>query len=86
LTALILRAMPLVEIVVPKLRTIYQGFLHALDAFAEATMCNAVRPREARRRDQSLSPHGEGRASIGAIKLSTERRTRPSHRVKERLR
>jgi hypothetical protein len=56
LTALILRAMPLVEIVVPKLRTIYQGFLHALDAFAEATMCNAVRPREARRRDQSLSP------------------------------
>jgi hypothetical protein len=33
MTALILRAMPLVEIVVPKLRTIYQGFLHALDAF-----------------------------------------------------
>jgi hypothetical protein len=33
MTALILRAMPLVEIVVPKLRTIYQRFLHALDAF-----------------------------------------------------
>jgi hypothetical protein len=55
MTALILRAMPLVEIVVPKLRAIYQGFLHA---FAEATMRNAVPnwPREARRRDQSLSP------------------------------
>ena len=55
MTALILRAMPLVVIVVPKLRSIYQGFLHA---FAEATMRNAVPnwPREARRRDQSLSP------------------------------
>jgi hypothetical protein len=58
MTALILRAMPLIEIVVPKLRTIYLGFLHAPDAFAEATMRNAVPnwPREGRRRDQSLSP------------------------------
>jgi hypothetical protein len=57
MTALILRPMPLVEIVVPKLRTIYQGFLHALDAFAEATMRNAVPnwPREARRRDARQS-------------------------------
>jgi hypothetical protein len=40
MTALILRAMPLVA-----------GFLHALDAFAEATMRNAVPnwPREAQR-------------------------------------
>jgi hypothetical protein len=55
MTALILRAMQLVEIVVRKLRTICQGFLHA---FVETTMRNAVPnwPREARRRDQSLSP------------------------------
>jgi hypothetical protein len=42
MTAPILRAMPLVEMVVPKLRTVYRGFLHALDAFAEARMGNAV--------------------------------------------
>jgi hypothetical protein len=39
MTALILRAMQLVEIVVRKLRTICQGFLHA---FVETTMRNAV--------------------------------------------
>ena len=66
MTALIVRAMPLVEIVVPKLRTAYLGFLHALDTFAEARMRNAVPnwARKAQRRDQSLSPADARRSQI----------------------
>jgi hypothetical protein len=67
MTAPILRAMPLVEMVVPKLRTVYRGFLHALDAFAEARMRNAVpewQLRKAQRRGQSLSLADARRSQI----------------------
>jgi hypothetical protein len=36
MTALNLRAMPLVELIAPKIQVLYLGFTHALDAFAEA--------------------------------------------------
>jgi hypothetical protein len=42
MTALIMQAAPFVEMVAPKLQTIYLRFLRALDAFAEAKMRNAV--------------------------------------------
>ena len=42
MTALILQARPFVERVAPKVQAVYQQFLHALDAFAEARMRNAV--------------------------------------------
>jgi hypothetical protein len=42
MTALILQARSLAEMVAPKLQAIYQLFLHALDSFAEAKMRNAV--------------------------------------------
>lgn len=42
MTALILRATPLIEMVASKLQAVYLRFLHALDAFAEAKMRNAV--------------------------------------------
>jgi hypothetical protein len=42
MTTMILQATPFVEMVAPKLRTLYLRLLRALDAFAEAKMRNAV--------------------------------------------
>jgi hypothetical protein len=46
MTALILQAKPFVEMVAPKLQTVYLRFLHALDDFAEARMRKAVPERQ----------------------------------------
>jgi hypothetical protein len=56
MTALILQATPLVQTVAPTVRTIYRRFLHALDAFAEAKMRNAV-PEEKLRKAQRQINH-----------------------------
>ena len=42
MTALILQVTPFVELVTPRLQTVYMRFLRAFDAFAEARMRNAV--------------------------------------------
>ena len=42
MTALILQATPFVTVVAPRLQAVYLRLLHALDAFAEARMRNAV--------------------------------------------
>ena len=42
MTTLILQATPFAEFIAPKLKAAYAGFLHALDAFAENRMRNAV--------------------------------------------
>jgi hypothetical protein len=52
MTALILKAAPLVELAAPKLQALYRRFLHGLDTFAEARMRKAVpqhQLRQARR-------------------------------------
>ena len=49
MTTLIMQATPFVEMVAPKLQTIYLRFLRALDAFAENRMRNAVPEWEQRR-------------------------------------
>ena len=55
MTALILQAKPFVEMVAPKLQTVYLRFLHALDDFAEARMRNAVPERQFRRADREIN-------------------------------
>jgi hypothetical protein len=54
MTALILQVIPFVEVVTPKLRAVYMRFLHALDAFAEARMRNAVPAWQLRRAQREL--------------------------------
>ena len=54
MTALILQAKPFVEMVAPKLQTVYLRFLHALDDFAEARMRNAVPERQQRKADREI--------------------------------
>lgn len=55
MTALILQATPFVEMVAAKLQSAYLRFLHALDAFAEARMRNAVPERELRRARREIN-------------------------------
>jgi hypothetical protein len=55
MTALILQAKPFVEMVAPKLQTVYLRFLHALDDFAEARMRNAVPERQLRKADREIN-------------------------------
>ena len=49
MTTLIMQAAPFVEFVAPKIRSLYQRFLHALDAMAEAKLRNAVPERQLRK-------------------------------------
>ena len=49
MTTLIMQATPFVEMVAPKLQTVYLRFLRALDAFAENRIRNAVSECEQRR-------------------------------------
>ena len=51
----ILRAAPVAGMVALKLQTVYQRFLHALDAFAEAKMRNAVPERDLRRAQREIN-------------------------------
>jgi hypothetical protein len=54
MTTVIMQATPFVEMVAPKLRTIYLRFLRALDAFAEAKMRNAVPKRRLRKAQRNV--------------------------------
>ena len=51
----ILRATAVAGMVALKLQTVYQRFLNALDAFAEAKMRNAVGERELRRAQREMN-------------------------------
>jgi len=51
----ILRGAPVAGMVALKLQTVYQRFLDALDAFAEAKMRNAVPERELRRAQRNIN-------------------------------
>src|SRR5262245_53845534 len=51
----ILRATAVAGMVALKLQTVYQRFLNALDAFAEAKMRNAVQERELRREQREMN-------------------------------
>jgi len=51
----ILRATAVARMVALKLQTVYQRFLNALDAFAEAKMRNAVQERELRRAQREMN-------------------------------
>jgi hypothetical protein len=55
MTTRILRATPVAAMVALKLQTVYQRFLDALDAFAEAKMRNAVPERELRRAQREIN-------------------------------
>ena len=55
MTALILQATPLVEMVAAKLQSVYRRFLHALDAFAEARMRNAVPEWQLRKAQREIN-------------------------------
>jgi hypothetical protein len=55
MTALILRATPFIEMVAPKMQALYLRFLHALDAFAEAKMRNAVSERQLRKAQHEIN-------------------------------
>jgi hypothetical protein len=55
MTALLLQATPFVEMVAPKLQTVYRRFLHALDAFAEAKMRSAVPEQKLRRAQREIN-------------------------------
>ena len=57
MTTLILQATPFVEMVAPKLRTLYLRFLRALDAFAEAKMRNAVPEWQLRQAQRDFNRH-----------------------------
>ena len=58
MTTPMLQVTPFVEMAAPKLQAVYRRLLHALDAFAEAKMRNAVPERQLRKvpaRDHSRS-------------------------------
>jgi hypothetical protein len=55
MTTRILRGAPVAAMVALKLQTVYQRFLDALDAFAEAKMRNAVPERELRRAQRNIN-------------------------------
>ena len=57
MTTLIMQATPFVEMVAPKLQTIYLRFLRALDAFAENRIRNAVSECEQRRAARETNRH-----------------------------
>ena len=54
MTALILQVTPLVELVTPRLQTVYMRFLRVFDAFSEARMRNAVPQWQLRRVQREL--------------------------------
>ena len=54
MTTLILQATPFAELIAPKLKAAYAGFLHALDAFAENRMRNAVPEQEFRKAEREI--------------------------------
>ena len=54
MTALILQVTPFVELVTPRLQTVYMRFLRVFDAFAEARMRNAVPAWQLRRAQREL--------------------------------
>ena len=54
MTALILQVTPFVELVTPRLQTVYMRFLRVFDAFAEARMRNAVPQWQLRRVQREL--------------------------------
>jgi hypothetical protein len=76
MTALILQATPFVEVVAQKLQTVYLRVLHALDAFAEARMRNAVPEWKQRKAQREINRFRRlmhpGRNSAGA-RLSSMR-------------
>jgi hypothetical protein len=55
MTALILQATPFVDMVAPRLQTVYGHLLHALDAFAEAKIRNAVPEIELRKAQREIN-------------------------------
>ena len=74
MTTLIMQAAPFVEIVAPKLQTIYLRFLRALDAFAENRMRNAVPECEQRRAAREINRY---RRMMNADRKSRPRRYGP---------
>jgi len=55
MTALILQATPFLGMIVPKMRAFLLQFLHALDAFAEFKVANAVPELELRRAEREIN-------------------------------
>ena len=54
MTALILQVTPFVELVTPRLQTVYMRFLRVFDAFSETRMRNAVPQWQLRRAQREL--------------------------------
>ena len=76
MTTLIMQATPFVEMVAPKLQTIYLRFLRALDAFAENRIRNAVPECEQRRAAREINRY---RRIVGRSRTLSGPMEPPSH-------
>ena len=85
----ILRATAVAGMVALKLQTVYQRFLNALDAFAEAKMRNAVQERELRRAQREMNRcrrlvHAGHGSAVKTVQIGQLHKSAPSSPKQEK--